>query len=108
MKEEELKEFEAHLKRLGEMADELGVKFTYMDDHGAIVVSNHDASLLESLIAANMYRQDIFAKAVMNAVMLFITHQEDMKDQVAKIRESDANDKAKRMVEKLLKDNGFK
>ena len=108
MKEEQIKEYEAHLRRLNEMAKELGVEFTYMDSHGAIVVSNRDASVLESLIIANMLRQDIFAKAVLGAVGFFFEHKEDMKDVVARIRESDASNVAKEMVDKLLKDNVFK
>ena len=108
MKEEQLKEYEAHLRRLNEMAKELGVEFTYMDSHGAIVVSNGDASVLESLITANMLRQDGFANAVLNAVKFYFSHQEDMKDSVIRMREVDANNVAKEMVDKLLKDNGFK
>ena len=108
MKEEQMKEYEAHLRRLNEMAKELGVEFTYMDSHGAIVVSNRDVSVLENLIIVNMYRQDAFANAVLKAVELYFSLQEDMKDSVIRMREADANNVAKEMVDKLLKDNGFK
>lgn len=108
MKEKQLKDYEAHLRKMGEMAKELGVEFTYMDSHGAIVVSNRDVSVLENLIIVNMYRQDAFANAVLKAVGFYFSQQEDMKDSVIRMREVDANNVAKEMVDKLLKDNGFK
>nr|DAO79870.1 MAG TPA: hypothetical protein [Caudoviricetes sp.] len=107
MKEERLKEYEAHLRKMGEMAKEIGIEFTYLDNSGAIVVSEGDPSILESLITANMYRQDVFAKAILNAVQFFFSHQEDMHDCVSKMREQDALNEAKDAVEKLLKENGF-
>ena len=107
MKEEQIKEYEAYLRRLNEMAEELDVEFTYMDSHGAIVVSNGDVSVLENLIIVNMYRQDAFANAVLKAVGFYFSQQEDMKDSVIRMREVDANNVAKEMIAKLLKDNGF-
>lgn len=107
MKEKQLKDYEAHLRKMGEMAKEIGIEFTYLDNSGAIVVSEGDPSILESLITANMYRQDVFAKAILNAVQFFFSHQEDMHDCVSKMREQDALNEAKDAVEKLLKENGF-
>ena len=107
MKEKQLKDYEAHLRKMGEMAKEIGIEFTYLDNGGAIVVSEGDPSILESLITANMYRQDAFAKAILNAVQFFFSHQEDMRDCVSKMREQDALNEAKDAVEKLLKENGF-
>lgn len=107
MKEKQLKDYEAHLRKMGEMAKEIGIEFTYLDNSGAIVVSEGDPSILESLITANMYRQDVFAKAILNAVQFFFSHQEDMSDCVSKMREQDALNEAKSAVDKLLKENGF-
>ena len=107
MKEEQLKEYEAHLRKMEEMAKEIGIEFTYLDNGGAIVVSGGDPTVLENLITANMYRQDTFAKAVLNAVQFFFSHQEDMSDCVSKMREQDALNEAKNAVKKLLKENGF-
>ena len=104
---EKLKDYEAHLRKMGEMAKEIGIEFTYLDNIGAIVVSEGDPSILESLITANMYRQDVFAKAILNAVQFFFSHQEDMRDCVSKMREQDALNEAKSAVDKLLKENGF-
>lgn len=108
MKEEQLKDYETHLRKMGEMAKEIGIEFTYLDNVGAIVVSEGDPSILESLITANMYRQDVFAKAILNAVQFFFSHQENMHDCVSKMREQDALNEAKSAVDKLLKENGFK
>jgi hypothetical protein len=108
MKEEQLKDYEAHLRKMEEMAKEIGIEFTYLDNGGAIVVSGGDPTVLENLITVNMYRQDTFAKAVLNAVQFFFSHQEDMSDCVSKMREQDALNEAKGAVEKLLKENGFK
>ena len=108
IKEKQLKEYEAHLRKMEEMAKEIGIEFTYLDDGGAIVVSGGDPSILESLITVNMYRQDVFAKAVLNAVQFFFSHQEDMRDCVSRMREQDALNKAESVVDKLLKENGFK
>lgn len=107
MKEEQLKDYEAHLRKMEEMAKEIGIEFAYMDNHGALVVSGGDPTVLESLVTANMYRQDVFAKAILNAVQFFFSHQEDMHDCVSKMREQDALNEAKDAVEKLLKENGF-
>lgn len=104
---EKLKDYEAHLRKMEEMAKEIGIEFTYLDDGGAIVVSEGDPSILESLITANMYRQDTFAKAILNAVQFFFSHQEDMSHCVSKMREQDALNEAKSAVDKLLKENGF-
>ncbi|WP_281642669.1 hypothetical protein [Hoylesella loescheii] len=108
MKEKQLKDYEAHLRKMGEMAKEIGIEFTYLDNSGAIIVSEGDPSILESLITANMYRQDVFAKAILNAVQFFFSHQEDMSDCVSKMREQDALNEAKSAVDNLLRDNGFK
>ena len=91
-----------------EMAKEIGIEFTYLDNGGAIVVSEGDPSILESLITTNMYRQDTFAKAILNAVQFFFSHQEDMSDCVSKMREQDALNEAKSAVDNLLRDSGFK
>ena len=107
MKEEQLKDYEAHLRKMEEMAKEIGIEFTYLDNGGAIVVSGGDPTVLENLITVNMYRQDTFAKAVLNAVQFFFSHQEDMSDCVSKMREQDALNEAKIAVDKLLKENGF-
>ena len=108
MKEEQLKDYEAHLRKMEEMAKEIGIEFTYLDNGGAIVVSGSDPTVLENLITVNMYRQDTFAKAVLNAVQFFFSHQEDMRDCVSRMREQDALNKAESVVDKLLKENGFK
>ena len=108
MKEEQLKNYEAHLRKMEEMAKEIGIEFTYLDNSGVIVVSGGYPTVLESLVTANMYRQDTFAKAIFNAVQFFFSHQEDMHDCVSKMREQDALNEAKGAVEKLLKENGFK
>ncbi len=108
MKKEQLKEYEAHLRKMEEMAKEIGIEFTYLDSYGAIVVSEGDPSILEKLITVNMYRQDGFAKTILNAVKFFFSHQKDMSDCVSKIREQDALNEAKDAVDKLLKDSGFK
>lgn len=108
MKEKQLKDYEAHLRKMGEMAKEIGIEFTYLDNSGAIIVSEGDPSILESLITANMYRQDVFAKAILNAVQFFFSHQEDMHDCVSKMREQDALNEAKSAVDNLLRDSGFK
>lgn len=108
MKEEQLKEYEAHLRKMVEMAKEIGIEFAYMDNHGALVVSGGAPTVLESLVTANMYRQDGFAKGILNAVQFFFSHQEDMSDCVSKMREQDALNEAKDAVDKLLKENGFK
>ena len=105
---EKLKDYETHLRKMEEMAKEIGIEFTYLDDGGAIVVSEGDPSILENLITTNMYRQDTFAKAILNAVQFFFSHQEDMHDCVSKMREQDALNEAKSAVDKLLKENGFK
>lgn len=55
-----------------------------------------------------MFRQDVFAKAIVNAVSFFFSHQEEMKDVATKLREEDALNEAKIAVDKLLKENGFK
>lgn len=108
MKEKQLKDYEAHLRKMVEMGKELGIEFTYMDDRGILAVSSKSPFVLENLITANMYRQDAFAKAILNAVQFFFSHQEDMHDCVSKMREQDALNEAKDAVEKLLKENGFK
>lgn len=105
---EKLKDYEAHLRKMEEMAKEIGIEFTYLDNGGAIVVSEGDPSILESLITTNMYRQDTFAKAILNAVQFFFSHQEDMSDCVSKMREQDALNEAKSAVDNLLRDSGFK
>lgn len=107
MKEEQLKEYEAHLRKMEEMAKEIGIEFTYLDNGGVIFVSGGDPTVLEGLVTANMYRQDTFAKAILNAVKFFFSHQEDMHDCVSKMREQDALNEAKSAVDKLLKENGF-
>ena len=107
MKEEQLKDYEAHLRKMEEMAKEIGIEFTYLDSYGTIVVSEGDPSVLENLVTMNMYRQDTFAKAILNAVQFFFSHQEDMRDCVSKMREQDALNEAKSAVDKLLKENGF-
>lgn len=104
---EKLKDYKAHLRKMEEMAKEVGIEFTYLDNGGAIVVSGGDPTVLENLITVNMYRQDTFAKAVLNAVQFFFSHQEDMSDCVSKMREQDALNEAKSAVDKLLKENGF-
>ena len=108
MKEEQLKEYRAHLVRLRELSKEIGVDFAYIDSYGVLVFSSGDPTKFEALITANMYRQDVFAKAILNAVQFFFSHQEDMSDCVSKMREQDALNEAKSAVDKLLKENGFK
>lgn len=108
MKEEQLKEYEAHLRKMKEMAKEIGIEFTYLDNGGIIVVSGGDPTVLENLVTVNMYRQDTFAKAILNAVQFFFSHQEDMSDCVSKMREQDALNEAKSAVDNLLRDSGFK
>ena len=108
MKKEQLKEYEAHLRKMEEMAKEIGIEFTYLDSYGTIVVSGGDPSVLENLVVMNMYRQDTFAKAVLNAVQFFFSHQEDLSDCVSRMREQDALNEAKGAVDKMLKENGFK
>ena len=102
-----IEEYEAHLRKMEEMAKEVGIEFTYLDNGGVIFVSGGDPTVLEGLVTANMYRQDTFAKAVLNAVQFFFSHQEDMSDCVSKMREQDALNEAKGAVDKLLKENGF-
>lgn len=107
MKEEQLKEYKAHLRKMQEMAKEIGIGFMYLDNEGNTVVSGGFPSILENLIIANMCCQDVFAKAIINAVSFFFSHQEEMKDVVTKLREEDALNEAKSAVDKLLKENGF-
>lgn len=107
MKEKQLKDYEARLRKMEEMAKEVGIEFTYLDNGGVIFVSGGDPTVLEGLVTANMYRQDTFAKAILNAVKFFFSHQEDMHDCVSKMREQDALNEAKSAVDKLLKENGF-
>nr|DAW77033.1 MAG TPA: hypothetical protein [Caudoviricetes sp.] len=107
MKEKQLKEYEAHFRKMVEMGKELGIEFAYMDDRGILAVSSKSPFVLENLITANMYRQDVFAKAIINAVSFFFSHQKEMKDAVTKLREQDALNEAKSAVDKLLKENGF-
>ena len=108
MKEKQLKDYKAHLRKMEEMAKEVGIEFTYLDNGGVIFVSGGDPTVLECLVTANMYRQDTFAKAILNAVKFFFSHQEDMHDCVSKMREQDALNEAKSAVDKLLKENRFK
>lgn len=108
MKEKQLKDYKAHLRKMEEMAKEVGIEFTYLDNGGVIFVSGGDPTVLEGLVTANMYRQDTFAKAILNAVKFFFSHQEDMHDCVSKMREQDALNESKSAVDKLLKENGFK
>jgi len=108
MNEKQLKEYEAHLRKMEEMNKEIGIEFTYLDSGGAIIVSGGKPRVLEALVVMNMYRQDTFAKSILNAVQLFFSHQEDMSDSVSKMREQDALNEAKKAVDKLLKENGFK
>lgn len=108
MKEEQLKEYETNLVRLKGFSNGIGVDFAYIDSRGSIVLSSGDSTKLENLIIVNMYRQDAFANAVLKAVGFYFSQQEDMKDSVIRMREVDANNVAKEMVDKLLKDNGFK
>lgn len=105
---EKMKEYEAHLRKMEEMAKEIGIEFTYLDNGGAIIVSGGKPRILEALVIMNMYRQDTFAKSILNAVQFFFSHQEEMKDAVTKLREEDAFNEAKIAVDKLLKENGFK
>ncbi|MBF1591659.1 MAG: hypothetical protein HXO19_11335 [Prevotella shahii] len=79
----------------------------YLDNEGNTVVSGGFPSILENLIIANMCWQDVFAKAIINAVNFFFSHQEEIKDVVTKLREEDAPNEAKSAVDKLLKENGF-
>lgn len=102
-----MKEYEAHLRKKEEMAKEIGIEFTYLDNGGAIIVSGGKPRILEALVIMNMYRQDTFAKSILNAVQFFFSHQEEMKDAVTKLREEDAFNEAKIAVDKLLKENGF-
>lgn len=108
MKEEQLKEYKAHLRKMQEMAKEIGIGFMYLDNEGNTVVSGGFPSILENLIIANMCCQDVFAKAIINAVSFFSLHQEDISHCVSKMREQDALNEAKNAVDKLLKENGFK
>ena len=108
MKEEKVKEYAAHLVKLRELSKELGVDFAYIDSRGMLVLSSDNPTKFEALITMNMYRQDVFAKAIIDAVIFFFSHQEEMKDAVTKLREQDAFNEAKSAVDKLLKENGFK
>ena len=108
MKEKQLKDYEAHLRKMGEMAKDIGIEFTYIDDRGILAVSSKNPFVLENLITANMYRQDVFAKAIINAVSFFFSHKKEMKDAVTKLREQDALNEAKSAVDNLLRDSGFK
>ena len=107
MKEEQLKEYEAHLRKMEEMAKEIGIEFTYLDNGGIIFVSGGVPTVLENLVIVNMYRQDTFAKAILNAVQFFFSHQDYMRDCVSKMREQDALNEAKSAVDNLLRDSGF-
>lgn len=107
MKEEKIKEYEAHLVKLKDLSKELGVDCAYIDSRGVLVLSSDKPTKFEGLITMNMYRQDVFAKAIINAVIFYFSHQEEMKDAVTKLREEDALNEAKSAVDKLLKKNGF-
>ena len=106
--DEKIKDYEAHLRKMKEMAKEIGIVFTYLDNEGNTVVSGGSPRILENLIIANMCCQDVFAKAILNAVQFFFSHQEDISHCVSKMREHDALNKAKSAVDNLLRDIGFK
>lgn len=108
MTQEEYKEYRSHLDAIREMSAKDGIKFFYTDDRGNMLISDSKSSVLETLLVGNMYRQDAFRDVILRCIKYYFEFKDEMTDSIRAVREEDSRNIAEKMINDLLKENGFK
>ena len=108
MTQEEYKEYSSHLDAIRRIAAKSDIKFFYTDNRGNLSISDSKSSTLETLLVGNMYRQDAFRDAILRCIKYYFELKDEMTGSIRAVREEDSRNIAEKMVNDLLKENGFK
>lgn len=106
--EEDYKEYISHVSALLDLGKKMDRPFLLIDSFGNIVGSSNDFSAVETLFVSAIVRRNGLEAIIRDALKHSEMVKRDAPELIKKMQDEEANSSAQCVVNKLLRENGFK
>lgn len=106
--EEDYKEYIFHVSALLDWGKKMDRPFLLIDTFGNIVGSSNDPSAVETLLVSTIIRPNGLGAIIRNALKHSEIVKRETPELIKKMQDEEANSSAQCVVNKLLRENGFK